>query len=321
MAKMTKAEIKKRRDANFKKNKRLKFDTETIFMILMVDDKASVEKTGKDGGTYTSLQGYYLLYNPVDDKVSFFQKWMLKHNKAKDERERYSLVHYDEIKTEYDPMYQEWQVPNDSEDYPSAETTFEAEYDTVGFYDGKKVKSKGKKTSSKEEEETESEAKTSEEYEAILHSEGMNDNEIDLAVSEEIDKMKGLIQRDTALFIICKEMGVENKEVGDEDDEDLDTSKYSNKLMYKFMEVLAKYFLEFGETLKLIDSKLQGVLEYLCTITADETVGLKDLLSSGQLAKRGEITEEDVEDEEEEEEPEPKPSPRKRAKKSSKKKK
>jgi len=324
MAKMSKKEQADRRSKNLKRNKKLKFDDETEFMIMMVEDKDKVTRKGKDGKSFESLAGWYLIYNPDDELVSFPQKWMIVHNKDKDERERYSLIKYDEFKKDYDPIYMEWLEPQDNDDYPSTQATYEAEIGDAKYYnEGTKKQTKTEKKPRKEEkdmseEETPIVDDNLRKYTNILFSEGWEQEDIDEKGNEQIEKMKGLINMTTALFIICKELGVDEKEIPEppDDDEDLDTSKYSDNLMMKFMEATAAGFLKFGEILKSIDSRLMGVNEYLCTLTADETVSLKDFLPQSKIEAMGKITEEDIEAK-----PPKKSSRKKTSKKSSRKKK
>lgn len=293
MTKMTEEEIKVKKNANFKRNKTLKFDSDTIFMVMLVEDKPLVQKPAKDGkGTYMSLDGWYLIYNPDDDLVSFFQKWMLKHNKAKDEYVQYTLVRYEDFKDSFDPMYQEWQEPRKSDEYPPTADEYSANKHTIGFYEdigrevnqtkldvGTEKKKKGDKKKMSEKRESKEDY-----YRRVLLSEGLDPNEIEEKVVNQIAKMKGLINEETALFIMCQERGVEEKELNNEEENEEEESADSSTTM-KFLKALAGNLLENTNLLKSIESGIRGLNEYLNTLTSGETIGLKDLLSPSQLEK------------------------------------
>ena len=85
--------------------------------------------------------------------------------------------------------------------------------------------------------------------------------------------------------------------------------------MYKFLTKTSAASLKMNELLNSIDNRLKGVNEYLYTITADETVGLRDLLPQSVIDAKDEITEEDIEDK-----PPKKSTRKKTSKKSSRKK-
>ncbi len=188
MVKLRKKEIADRKAKNLKRNKKLKFDNDTEFMIMMVEDKEKETRKGKDGKSFESLVGWYLIYNPADELISFPQKWMLMHNKAKDERERYSLIKYSEFKKDYDPIYMEWLTPKDNDDYPSTQATYEAEIDDAKYYNlGTKGTKKENQTKTekkpKEEEDTMSGNEIQEDklrkYTNILLSEDWEQEDID----------------------------------------------------------------------------------------------------------------------------------------------
>lgn len=125
--KMTEKKYKTKED-NEKDNRSLKFNGETVFMIMVVLKPKATKMVDFGDGEKEVLDGQYIVYNPADKLIAFI--WKNKINPSWIEQRKYTLLTWDDFKD--GPTAYQWIVPDppktdrNGQPYP----TFEEDYET-----------------------------------------------------------------------------------------------------------------------------------------------------------------------------------------------